>query len=303
MAVSCMANLQGSLSDQLYQTSTHFLLELIQNADDNGFAVGLVPTLSLSLYSRDRRLYFRTDCNEVGFTFEQIDALTQVGQSTKSAKTDGHRGYIGEKGIGFKSVFKVADVVNISSGYYEFKLDRKQPIGMILPINSPFPTQDRRDLHTQVLLHLKSQEDHDKIQVDLAAIEPQLLMFLRKIRILDIVTPSTRRTHKVRVNESDAQFGCETMVISSGSTGNTNESKYIILRHDVQNMPPEKRRVDISSSEVVLAFPIEDHATPRIKTQLTFAFLPIDNFGFHVSSSLTQENREPCSSLTGPTSI
>ncbi|KAH8883772.1 hypothetical protein GQ53DRAFT_882293, partial [Thozetella sp. PMI_491] len=269
------------LSEQLYQTPTHFLLELIQNADDNSFPAGVEPSLSLSLYSRKEALYFRTDCNEVGFTLQQINALALVGQSTKSAKTEGQRGYIGEKGIGFKSVFKVADIVNISSGHYEFKFDRNQPIGMILPINSPFPTEDLRASNTQVLLHLKRLLDYERIQKDLEAIEPQLLMFLRNIRILHIITPSSKRIYRVQVTESDAQYRGETMVISSDGPVGKDQSKYIIVRHPVRDMPLEKRRPGITTSEVVLAFPIQDPAKPKLDTQSTFAFLPIDNFGFH----------------------
>ncbi len=47
-------------------------------------------------------------------------------------------GFIGEKGIGFKSVFKVANVVHVASGHYQFKLDRREPLGMILPRLSTF---------------------------------------------------------------------------------------------------------------------------------------------------------------------
>ncbi len=91
------------ISDQLYQESTHFLLELIQNADDNKYASGVTPSLHMLLSETGGQEYFRTDCNEVGFTFKQLDALTQISKSTKRSTTNGHKGYIGEKGIGFKS--------------------------------------------------------------------------------------------------------------------------------------------------------------------------------------------------------
>ncbi|RYP75521.1 hypothetical protein DL771_002406 [Monosporascus sp. 5C6A] len=156
----CFILTLGSLSDQLYQTPTHFLLELIQNADDNSYAGAVAPRLHLSLYEKDGQKYLRTDCNEVGFTFKQLDALTRVGQSTKNSTASGQKGYIGEKGIGFKSVFKVADVVHIASGSYEFKLDRNEPIGMILPIPSHFPSADRIADHTQFLLQLKHKNDY-----------------------------------------------------------------------------------------------------------------------------------------------
>ena len=223
-----------------------------------------------------------------------------MGQSTKSSKTDGQRGYIGEKGIGFKSVFKVADVVNISSGHYEFKFDRNQPIGMILPINSSFPVEDLRKHDTQVLLNLKSLRDYERIQIELDAIEPQLLIVLRNIRKLHIKAPSSNRTHQVQIAKSDDLFRGETMVISSEGPVGKEERKYLIVRHLVRDMPEEKRRPGISTSEVVLAFPIKDSVTPKVAPQLAFAFLPIDNFGFCVSDSFPFKNEELYSSLTSP---
>lgn len=42
--------------------------------------------------------------NEQGFSFDNIRALCDVGNSTKKGVNSG---YIGKKGIGFKSVFRV----------------------------------------------------------------------------------------------------------------------------------------------------------------------------------------------------
>ncbi|EMT62837.1 hypothetical protein FOC4_h10017656, partial [Fusarium odoratissimum] len=103
------ANQKTPVSHDLYQTPTHFILELIQNADDNIYPPEVTPSLTLTLQRR----------------------------------------YIGEKGIGFKSVFKAADVVKIASGYYEFRFDRRESLGMVLPIASPFPVEHRLSNHTQ----------------------------------------------------------------------------------------------------------------------------------------------------------
>src|SRR3569833_1281456 len=132
-----------SLSDQLYQRPAHFLLELVQNADDNTYAEGVTPSLRISLSQDANLAWFRSDCNEMGFTSRQIDALSSVGASTKKDATLSQRGYIGEKGIGFKSVFKVAKDDEVVSGFYEFKLDRLEQLGMILPTISPFPAARR----------------------------------------------------------------------------------------------------------------------------------------------------------------
>jgi HSP90 family molecular chaperone len=110
----------------LYEKSTHFLLEIIQNADDNTYNTS-TPTLSFSYKPGSLRI----DCNEVGFTADNVEAICAINRSTKSAKKTAGE-YIGEKGIGFKSVFKAADVVWISSR--EFKFDQSKFLGMVTPI-------------------------------------------------------------------------------------------------------------------------------------------------------------------------
>ena len=68
---------------------------------------------------------------QVGFSEQNVRALCDVGNSTKQHKV----GYIGQKGIGFKSVFKVTDVAEIhSSGFHiSFDLIQHQSLGYILP--------------------------------------------------------------------------------------------------------------------------------------------------------------------------
>lgn len=293
-----------SISDQLYQTPTRFLLELIQNADDNRYHISVSPSLRLSLYKRDGGQYFRTDCNEVGFTLGQIDALVGLGKSTKTA--DGSRaekGYIGEKGIGFKSVFKVADVVHIRSGNYQFKLDRNRPIGMLLPFLSPFPYADLVPHRTQFLLEVKRREDYIEIEREMGEVKPELLMFLRKLEKLELSAPGNHRSSIFDrlVQESDPDFGGMETVTLSTTTGNvhsgcdlaTTQKRYIVYRHKVQNLPEDDRRNGISKSEISLAFPVADRDTAIAESQDTFAFLPIDNFGFKVSLFLlmTRINR------------
>lgn len=277
----------SSISDQLYQTPTHFLLELIQNADDNSYASGVLPSFHLSLYEKGDQKYLHTSCNEVGFTFKQLDALTRIGHSTKIATAGEARGYIGEKGIGFKSVFKVADVVHIASGFYEFRLDRNKPIGMILPILSRFPSAERDTNETQFLLELRSQNYYNIIRQNIEDIEPELLMFLQKLVQIRVYTPDARKVYRRRINGSDEEFGGETVTISefNEKDGSTKNTKYVVHRYTVQQLPSEPRRMGITTSEVVVAFAVKNQVTPIATVQKAFAFLPIDNFGFRVGFS------------------
>lgn len=76
------------------------LLLQVQNADDNTYPTNVEPTLAFILQESGIVVLN----NERGFSAENIRALCDVGNSTKKGSS---AGYIGKKGIGFKSVFRV----------------------------------------------------------------------------------------------------------------------------------------------------------------------------------------------------
>ena len=170
-------------------------MELIQNADDNTFENDVVPTLSFHLVGTNIAWQMRVDCNETGFQKKNIEALCRIGDSTKSVK-DRMKGYIGEKGIGFKSIFKVANIIHISSNAYSFRFDRHATLGMITPIIETFPPanliagleSDTQGNQTQLLLELLGESEFKHIAHDLQVLKPEILIFLRKIRRLIIHT-------------------------------------------------------------------------------------------------------------------
>ena len=111
------------LANDLYSKETHFILELIQNAEDNTYEEP-EPSLSFWLTKKDPTRTQSTNGaliiqnNETGFCRDNVDAICSVGQSTKKKI----QGYIGEKGIGFKSVFRVTNTPYIFSNCYHFCL-------------------------------------------------------------------------------------------------------------------------------------------------------------------------------------
>jgi len=80
-----------SLSNELYNKDMHFVLELIQNADDNRYGEGVVATLVFVVEERQITLFN----NEVGFDERNVSAVCDVKASTKGRQ---QRGYIGRKG-------------------------------------------------------------------------------------------------------------------------------------------------------------------------------------------------------------
>lgn len=132
------------------------------------------------------------DCNEDGFTYDNLKAISAVGQSSKT----GARGYIGEKGIGFKSVFMAAWKVTIQSGdfsfYFKHHRDDKGS-GMVRPrwidldeAEALEPNMTRMTL----LLHRASPEEmkeqQEMIRQQLNGIQESLLLStqnLKEIRV------------------------------------------------------------------------------------------------------------------------
>ena len=76
------------------------MLLQVQNADDNMYPENAEPTLTFILQESGITVLN----NELGFSARNIRALCDVGNSTKQGSG---AGYIGQKGIGFKSVFQV----------------------------------------------------------------------------------------------------------------------------------------------------------------------------------------------------
>eukprot|EP01031_Cornospumella_fuschlensis_P025502 gene25502-30787_t len=112
------------LAADLYKSDVHFVMELLQNADDNTYDGHTTPTIKFVL----DQAYLLVLNNEIGFQEDNIGAVCNVGGSTKKGK----KGNIGQKGIGFKSVFSVSDFPEIHSNGFHIMFDRHE--SMIEPI-------------------------------------------------------------------------------------------------------------------------------------------------------------------------
>ncbi|KAK0382401.1 hypothetical protein CLIM01_00214 [Colletotrichum limetticola] len=280
------------LAKNLYCTSTHFILELLQNADDNDYSKAIQrdsrPSFRLSIEScidnsGEIVHYLETGCNENGFSLEQIDALCAIGESTKSLSKEVHSGYIGEKGIGFKSVFNVANVVYVSSGLYSFKLDKtRDMLGVLLPLPAVFIKPQRESENTSMALQLLGNSELERIAVELTKIKPEILLFLRRLRRIVVQTPNEQVDYLATYTDHDTDFHCETRTITmhTNNSETATETKYVIIRKAVEDMPEESTRKDIGVSEVTLAFPLEQDGSPKVQEQPIFAFLPVGHYGF-----------------------
>jgi hypothetical protein len=287
------------LAKNLYTSQARFVFELLQNADDNQYTKGQDPFIVFRVYP-DRIVI---ECNEDGFTQQNLTAICDVGKSSKTRS----QGYIGEKGIGFKSVFMAAWRVHIQSGDFSFDFIHRKTdsgMGMITPI-----WQERRDPAlpfelTRITLYLHDQSDPAERDRDRQIINQQfrelqdtLLLFLRKLRKIEVSFHDEER-HQTsgtiytlsRIENSD------TAVIERTCTDTAQNRKriYHIVKYVARRLARSENR-DLSeaeevsrsfeTSEIVLAFPVTEDSVPIIEPQEVFAFLPVRRMGFNVSGS------------------
>uniref|UniRef100_A0A8C5H5H6 Uncharacterized LOC114481634 n=1 Tax=Gouania willdenowi TaxID=441366 RepID=A0A8C5H5H6_GOUWI len=260
------------LSTELYSKDTHFVLELIQNADDNSYPVEADTTPALAFV-------VEKDCitilnNETGFQENNIRAICDVGRSTKGKH---QYGYIGQKGIGFKSVFKVTDCPEIHSNGFHLRFDRTSgPMGYILPhwaeddrpLNAPV---DAISWTTKISLPLRS-ESHQTRNL-FHDVHPSLLLFLHRLRSITIYSQSEKRL--ITMTRKD----CHHNVLEVEHTDGV--ERWLVVKSTLQ---PKKIKEDIEATEIALAFKLSRETTGseilhQPEKQPVFAYLPLRSFG------------------------
>jgi hypothetical protein len=284
------------LATNLYAKDTRFVYELIQNAEDNLYTTAekdsKVPWLRFCLL-KDRILI---DSNEDGFTEDNIRAICSIGESTKKSS----KGYIGEKGIGFKSVFKVARKVHVQSGLYSFSFEHQQGgnddgLGMVTPLPEEYEDLPN-DLRTRITLFLLDDCDQTQLFADFETLPDTLLLFLGKLKDLTVRFESdpgsrTQTSYKLSVNGSRSKI---TRTVGSV----TSDFHFMTAKRTITNMPyddarklvrkgePGKKveRDWIKEAEIVLAFPLDHNDLPITVKQHVYAFLPLRKVGYKVSA-------------------
>ncbi|WP_323533380.1 sacsin N-terminal ATP-binding-like domain-containing protein [Xanthomonas campestris] len=165
------AKKSGDLAADLYDDETHFIYELLQNAEDalkrRGEAWEGARQVRFTL--SDARL----EVSHYGHPFTESDvrSVCDISESTKDENS------IGRFGLGFKSVYKVSDLPEIHSGDEDFVID-----GYVFPRTAD-KTRRNAD-ETQIFLPLKTGEAalKSRIRAGLKALGASSLLFLRHIR-------------------------------------------------------------------------------------------------------------------------
>ena len=262
-----------------------FILELIQNVEDCDFRHTNIPSISFEVSPQK----IIVESNQDGFRALDVSQICHTGNSWKRAR----RGFVGEKGIGFKSVFQVASRVDIQSNAFSFFFEynaegsSEEKLGIITPLlgEDPIPPNERP--LTRMTLTLDGKTPYPDLVADFAAIPDTLLLFLTKIKELKfkIHFPDQGRT-TCKIFRISAQAD-GTTCISKFEQGSNRREKiwYHVVREAMEGLPDDPARPEINECEGVLAFPIDEHGCPRLHTGYDiYAFLPVCTVGFNVSA-------------------
>jgi hypothetical protein len=264
------------LAFELYSDENRFLYELIQNADDLDYG-GKIPALDLNLYQSSLpRLEIQS--NELGFSHENVEAICAAGQSTKLRKP----GTIGEKGIGFKSVFRMAHKVWICSRFYSFALETATPgtegLGMVIPTWVPNDAAVAQNFGSIITLYLKSRPEENSLLERFKNFDFTFLLFCRRLKCIQFRLVYENNKEEIRKAEWISPNLKQTIQPSARGSQKTG---YFIHKSKILQMPQEAKRPGIEDTDISLAFPYNKKGAV-IQSQATFAFLPIRHYGFDV---------------------
>jgi hypothetical protein len=232
------------------------------------------------------------DSNEDGFNENNVRAICSIARSTKTRV----EGFIGEKGIGFKSVFTVAKKVTVQSGpfCFSFRYDRKDPketgMGLVTPINEQHDNLPE-GIRTRIILYFQQEIKPEEMQQKFLDLPNTLLLFLKKLKYLTIKIelPGHKALEIEYSLQSQPSIGyLDAVSLRKLENGVKSHQNYLVRKEAVQDLPLDEARGDINTADIVLAFPVDHANMPMVENSAqqhdVFAFLPIGKYGFKVSN-------------------
>lgn len=216
---------------KLYTKSGHFVFELIQNAEDCDAEEIIFELIK-------DKLIFKHDGNKL-FTLANVDAITNVGNSTKNEEGNS----IGKFGVGFKSVFEYTNTPEVHSGEYHFIIK-----DMYIPHSI-----ENADYCSNTVFNLpfdisgKPKEDcFNEIGETLRNLNPETLLFLSHIK--KIVCKIDSEEWILKRNDSPNLLGSKylcTLSKNKAGTATTTSTHYIRFFDTMKINVSEKDENDI----------------------------------------------------------
>ena len=262
-----------TLADDLYAKDTHFIFELIQNAEDNSYNSEVIPFLHFTLKKllNSETIVLLVENNENGFYEENVNSICKVGDSTKKKSA----GFIGEKGIGFKSVFKITNCPSIFSNGFHFSLPKKDDethLGYIVPSWVDQPPSWIDLSITNILLPL-AKNISPKIIIDfLKEIAPETILFLTILKELKVSISLPGHEYEVFIKKETLT---NSIIKLSYQLGGENVKEVLFWLNEKEFLRPEnvtsEKRININRRTISVALPLDTDSN----IEKLFAYLPV----------------------------
>jgi hypothetical protein len=245
------------ISKELYGgEKTHYILELIQNADDED-----AKGLSFTAYADRVEVWNDGEA----FTSEDVENIC----SARSAK----RNKIGFFGVGFKSVFNITDNPQIISGKYNFQIEN-----FIYP--APCFTKPPPDFSPErgawfILPYNSKNRNTGNIENIMQAVNEKALLFLPHLK--EIVFLNTVSGNKWYLEKKESEEGVVSLFNSSTNT----YSQWRVFIKDLDVLP-RFQVVDADTikqrprkTRIAVAFPVPDNGKMLdVSAEPVYCYLP-----------------------------
>ena len=232
------------LLSERYADRTHFIFELLQNAED-----ALRKRIG---WNGKRTVHFYLTKGEIrishyGKPLDEADVrgICGIGESTKEVTE------IGRFGIGFKSVYAFTDRPEVHSGNEDFAIENFVWPAAISPVH-------RHPEETLFVIPFRDTEGCDEVTVGLQRLGVKTLLFLREIEEIEWVVDGGPSGIYLRSNPNELAEGVRrVIIIGQGSNKSEVEENWLIFSKPVET----EKRVQVGYIEIAFFIEKDDKTT------------------------------------------
>ncbi len=273
-------NLQKVISGDIWESSTRYVYELLQNAEDEN-------ATKFQIYVSKERAKIIHDGNP--FTPDDVRNLCYA-----ASKKDPN-GSIGYLGVGFRSVFPVTDRPEIYSGNYSFRFDKEEcmkefgesSLYYFYPHWIQQPTEKIDQQKTTFILPFKAEESFTKSIEQLEKLGVHALLFLRSIKSIIIQNEENNESRVCNITcledfkalPSDKNIKIGKFLLVDGNVA----TRFLVFRRTLQ-IPDDIRedeetirakRGEVKEREVSIAFQLDEQDNLKPIEGYMCSFFPI----------------------------
>lgn len=259
------AQKSGGLAAGLYDDRTHFIFELLQNAED---ALG-----RRGVWHGPRKVTFTLaptslTLSHFGKPFDEADvrSVCDIAESTKNETS------IGRFGLGFKSVYTITDLPEIHSGDEDFAIE-----DYVFPKRADRTAREADE--TQIILPLKSEDTTAPQEITAGwfrNLGPNALLFLRHIKEINWSVAGGVSGFYLRGSPETLGTNVQRITVIGQKIGEAEvDQNWLVFHRDVFSTEQQKvGRVEIAFSLVAVKDTPGRWAVQPLTSSLMAVFFP-----------------------------